>query len=292
MDASATRGPKASAPTFAELFTPKLVTVLREGYGWGPFRADAIAGLTVAIVALPLSMAIAIASGVSPDRGLYTAIVGGFLISALGGSRFQIGGPAGAFIVLVAQIVERHGYDGLVLATLMAGADPDRGRLSAARHLHQVHPLPGDGRLHRRHRRHHLRQPAQGTARPRHRAGAGSAAAEARSHLRERIRHAQAGDRRAVGCSPSPSFVGLRRLRPNWPGLLIAVAVTAALTCAPAARRRDHRHPLRRHAAHPAGAGAAAPSTSRRCAPSARCRRLRAARRHRDRCCRPWSPTA
>ena len=109
------------APTFAELFTPKLVTVLREGYNFSKFRADAIAGLTVAIVALPLSMAIAIASGVSPDRGLFTAIVGGFLVSALGGSRFQIGGPAGAFIVLVAATVSRHGVDGLVLATMMAG---------------------------------------------------------------------------------------------------------------------------------------------------------------------------
>lgn len=109
-------------PTFAEMFTPKLVSVLREGYDLAAFRADAIAGLTVAIVALPLSMAIAIACGLSPDRGLYTAIVGGFLISALGGSRFQIGGPAGAFIVLIATIVERHGYDGLVLATMMAGA--------------------------------------------------------------------------------------------------------------------------------------------------------------------------
>jgi SulP family sulfate permease len=108
-------------PTFVELFTPKLVTVLREGYGLADLRADAVAGLTVAIVALPLSMAFAIASGLPPDRGLYTAIVGGFLISALGGSRFQIGGPAGAFIVLVYSIVERHGYAGLSTATLMAG---------------------------------------------------------------------------------------------------------------------------------------------------------------------------
>ena len=97
-------------PSFAELFTPKIVTVLREGYGLRDFQADAVAGLTVAIVALPLSMAIAIACGLSPDRGLYTAIVGGFLVSALGGSRFQIGGPAGAFIVLIFSIVERHGY--------------------------------------------------------------------------------------------------------------------------------------------------------------------------------------
>jgi sulfate permease, SulP family len=109
------------APSFAELFTPKLVTVLREGYGLQHLRADVIAGLTVAIVALPLSMAIAIASGVSPDRGLTTAIVGGFLISLLGGSRFQIGGPAGAFIVLVLATVTAHGIDGLVLATFLSG---------------------------------------------------------------------------------------------------------------------------------------------------------------------------
>ena len=108
-------------PSFGALFMPKLVTVLREGYGFAAFRADAIAGLTVAIVALPLSMAISIASGAGPERGLFTAIVGGFLISALGGSRFQVGGPAGAFIVLVAASVARHGIDGVLLATMMSG---------------------------------------------------------------------------------------------------------------------------------------------------------------------------
>ena len=108
-------------PSFVELFTPKLITVFREGYGWRDLRADAIAGLTVAVVALPLSMAIAIGSGVSPERGLYTAIAGGLVVSLIGGSRFQIGGPAGAFIGLVASVVERHGYDGLALATIVAG---------------------------------------------------------------------------------------------------------------------------------------------------------------------------
>jgi sulfate permease, SulP family len=103
------------------LYAPKLITVLREGYGLADFRADAISGFTVAIVALPLSMAIAIASGVTPDRGLYTAVIGGFIVSLLGGSRFQVGGPAGAFIVLVALTAERHGADGVILATLMAG---------------------------------------------------------------------------------------------------------------------------------------------------------------------------
>ncbi|MCC6716401.1 MAG: STAS domain-containing protein [Acetobacteraceae bacterium] len=113
--------PHRAAPSFVELFTPKLVTVLREGYGLRHLRADVIAGLTVAIVALPLSMAIAIASGVSPDRGLYTAIVGGFVVSALGGSRLQVGGPAGAFIVLVLATVNEHGVDGLILATFLSG---------------------------------------------------------------------------------------------------------------------------------------------------------------------------
>ena len=105
----------------AHLFRPKLVTVKAEGYGLASLRKDAIAGLTVAIVALPLSMAIAVASGVSPERGLYAAIVGGFLVSALGGSRFQVGGPAGAFIVLVSAAAAQYGLDGLLLAVLMSG---------------------------------------------------------------------------------------------------------------------------------------------------------------------------
>lgn len=109
------------AASFAELFTPKLVTVLREGYRLAHIRADAVSGLTVAIVALPLSMAIAIASGATPAQGLYTAIVGGFFVSALGGSRFQVGGPAGAFIVLVAAAVGKLGMDGLLLAVMLSG---------------------------------------------------------------------------------------------------------------------------------------------------------------------------
>jgi SulP family sulfate permease len=120
--AAASTGKRLSSrPTFAELYTPKLITILREGYGFSAFRADFVAGLTVAIVALPLSMAIAIASGTTPERGLITAIVGGFIISALGGSRFQIGGPAGAFIVVVAATIGTHGLDGMLLATFMAG---------------------------------------------------------------------------------------------------------------------------------------------------------------------------
>jgi sulfate permease, SulP family len=103
------------------MFEPKLITTLREGYGLGKLRADVVAGFTVAVVALPLAMALGIAIGASPDKGLITAIVAGFLVSALGGSRVQIGGPTGAFVVVVFNIIAQHGYDGLVLATLLAG---------------------------------------------------------------------------------------------------------------------------------------------------------------------------
>ena len=102
-------------------FLPKIVTVWREGYDLTALRADAIAGLTVAIVALPLSMAIAIASGVGPEAGLFTTIIGGFLVSLLGGSRYQVGGPAGAFIVLISGCVATIGPQGLILATILSG---------------------------------------------------------------------------------------------------------------------------------------------------------------------------
>ena len=95
--------------------------MVAEGYSLELFRKDFIAALTVAVVALPLSMAIAVASGVSPERGLHTAIVGGFLVSALGGSRFQIGGPAGAFIVLVSSTVSAHGLQALLATVLLSG---------------------------------------------------------------------------------------------------------------------------------------------------------------------------
>jgi SulP family sulfate permease len=102
-------------------FEPKLLTVLREGYRARDLRGDAIAGLTVAVVALPLAMALAIASGTSPEKGLHTAIIAGFLISALGGSRVQIGGPTAAFIPVVFAVIQHEGYGGLILCTLLAG---------------------------------------------------------------------------------------------------------------------------------------------------------------------------
>src|ERR1700710_3170619 len=102
------------------MLVPKLLTTLR-GYDRGQFVRDATAGIIVGVVALPLAIAFAIASGVTPDRGLWTAIVAGFIISALGGSRVQIGGPTGAFVVIVYGIVQKYGVDGLTVATLMAG---------------------------------------------------------------------------------------------------------------------------------------------------------------------------
>src|SRR5919202_1406597 len=100
---------------------PKLITVLREGYTKKQFLSDLAAGLTVGVVALPLAIAFAIASGVKPEQGLYTAIIAGLVIAALGGSRAQISGPTGAFIVIIYGIVQQYGYSGLALATLIAG---------------------------------------------------------------------------------------------------------------------------------------------------------------------------
>jgi sulfate permease, SulP family len=227
MEAAARRPLRRHEPTFAELFTPKLVTILRDGYTGSDFRADAIAGLTVAIVALPLSMAIAIGSGLSPDKGLFTAIVGGFLISALGGSRFQIGGPAGAFIVLIASIVERQGYDGLVLATLMAGVFMmAAGFLRLGTYIKYI-PFPVTVGF-----------------------TAGIAVIILASQLKDLLGLDMAHEPAALlpklqaiwasigTLKPATvalsvlaiaTIVGLRRLRPKWPGLLIAVGVTAIL---------------------------------------------------------------
>ena len=114
-----------SVPAVSEIaaprFVPKLVTTLQALHPRSRFARDAVAGVIVGIVALPLAIAFAIASGVTPDRGLYTAIVAGFLISALGGSRVQIGGPTGAFVVIVYGIVQQYGVGGLTVATIMAG---------------------------------------------------------------------------------------------------------------------------------------------------------------------------
>src|SRR5688500_11018503 len=108
------------APQGQVALQPKLIETLA-GYDRRALTADVIAGLTVGVVALPLAMAFGIASGVTPQAGIYTAIVGGLLVSLLGGSKIQIGGPTGAFVVIVAGIIAVHGLSGLLMVTMMAG---------------------------------------------------------------------------------------------------------------------------------------------------------------------------
>ena len=224
--------PSSPLPTgFDGPFVPKLVSVLREGYGFSALRADAVAGLTVAIVALPLSMAIAIASGTTPERGLFTAIVSGFLISALGGSRFQVGGPAGAFIVLVAATVARHGIEGMLLATLMAGVflvaagalrlgtfvkfipypvtvgfTAGIAVIILASQLKDLFGLTLEGK-----------EPGEFAAKLEALAGAAGTLNAAAVVL---------------AATTIAIILGLRKLRPHWPGMLVAVVATSLATFA------------------------------------------------------------
>ncbi|WP_244316662.1 SulP family inorganic anion transporter [Pannonibacter tanglangensis] len=221
--------PRATAPTLAELYTPKLVTTLREGYGPARLRADAIAGLTVAIVALPLSMAIAIASGATPGAGLTTAIVGGFLVSALGGSRYQIGGPAGAFIVLVAACIARHGMEGLILATLMSGVFLMLiGGLRLGTYIKYIpHPVTvgftaGIGVIILSSQLKDLFGLTLAGPEPGPLAEKLPALAAALPSLN--------GITLALSAGTIGLILLLRRYRPHWPGLLIAVVLAAGLT--------------------------------------------------------------
>jgi sulfate permease, SulP family len=219
-----TRQPRQ--PSFAELFVPKLITVLREGYGVADFRADVISGLTVAIVALPLSMAIAIASGVTPDRGLYTAVIGGFIVSLLGGSRFQIGGPAGAFIVLVALTAERQGLDGVILATAMAGVILiAAGYLRLGSYIKFI-PYPvtvgftaGIAVIIFASQLRDLLGITLSTKEP--------GQLIAKLEVLAAARHTTNFSAVAVAAVSIGIIAVLRRLRPHWPGILIAVVVAA-----------------------------------------------------------------
>ena len=102
-------------------FAPKLYEVLKQGYNKEYFKRDAVAGMTVAVISIPLALALAIASGVEPAQGLYTAIIAGFFIAFLGGSRYQIGGPTGAFVVVIFNVMAQYGYTGLAMVMVMAG---------------------------------------------------------------------------------------------------------------------------------------------------------------------------
>lgn len=212
--------------SYRELLTPKLITVLARGYTRADFAKDAFAGLTVAVLALPLSMAIAIGAGFPPGTGLVTAVVAGLLISALGGSRFQVGGPAAAFIVIVASVAAQHGANGLMTATFLAGLilvvaglvqlgtyikyipgpvvtgfTSGIGLIIAIAQLKDflglVGPVPGDVM--------HKLQALWA------------------------IRSTLDLPTLLIGLATLAGIIGLKRWRPEWPGLLIAVVATSAL---------------------------------------------------------------
>ena len=132
----------------SEVFRPKFFGLFKKGnYNKETFTADLIAGIIVGIVALPLAIAFGIASGVSPQQGLITAVIAGFIVSLLGGSHFLIGGPTGAFIVIVYGIVGRYGMSGLIIATVLAGI---------ILVLMGIHPLSYRSRIYQRNSRRHF----------------------------------------------------------------------------------------------------------------------------------------
>ena len=205
--------------------TPKLLTTLKS-YTGAVFLADLLAGVTVAMVAIPLSIAIAIASGADPGQGLVTAIVGGFLISLLGGSRVQIGGPTGAFIVVVYGIVAAYGYDGLVLATLMAGIILVIAGVLRAGSLVAYVPEPvvngftiGIGII-------------IATSQLKDLFGLSIASVPAEFIAKIEVLWGARGSLNraalAVGLVTMVLIVALRRLLPRYPGLIVAVGVTSA----------------------------------------------------------------
>ena len=208
------------------MLTPKILTTLHQSTPKS-VMADLVAGITVAMVALPLSLAIAIASGAAPATGLVTAIVAGFLISALGGSRVQIGGPTGAFIVVVHGVIAAHGFDGLVLATLMAGVILVVAGLLRAGSLIRLVPEPvingftiGIAAIIA------LSQlpDAVGITLP---AGTPAEAME-RLPAIWAARDSLDWPSLAVGLATIIAIVGLRRAFPRFPGLIVAVALASA----------------------------------------------------------------
>ncbi len=144
-----------------EDWLPRSISCLKD-YSWHKFSSDLLAGITVGLVALPLAMAFAIASGVAPQAGLYCAIVAGFLISALGGSTTQIGGPTGAFVVVVYGIVARYGLDGLFMCTLMAGVLLVILGITGLGHGGEIHSAPCRRGFHEWHRGDHRQHADQG----------------------------------------------------------------------------------------------------------------------------------
>lgn len=217
-----------STPDTARL-EPMLVETLRAGYSGAHLRSDAMAGLTVAVLALPLSMAIAIGCGVAPDKGLVTSVVAGAAISALGGSRFQIGGPAAAFIVVVGGIIAEHGYDGMLLATMVAGIVAILAGVLRLGALVRFVPGPvivgftaGVGLL---------------IAVSQTKDFLGLSGEIPRAFWPKiaglwQARHTFNPSACAIGLVTVLAVLALRRLRPRWPGLLIAIVAASAVSWA------------------------------------------------------------
>ncbi|MDR9485846.1 MAG: SulP family inorganic anion transporter [Sediminimonas sp.] len=201
---------------------PKILTTM-QSYSRALFMADLLAGVSVAMVALPLSLAIAIASGAPPETGLITAIVAGFLISLLGGSRVQIGGPTGAFIVVVYGVIADHGYDGLVLATFMAGGILIIGGLLRVGNLIRYVPEAVISGF--------TIGIAVIIATSQIPAFAGLTMAEVPADFVEKVpalweaRDTASAAAVAVGLATLVMIVVLRRIAPRFPGLVVAVAV-------------------------------------------------------------------
>jgi SulP family sulfate permease len=208
------------------MLQPKIVTTLRT-YDAGQFRADLLAGVTVAMVAVPLSLAIAIASGAEPETGLVTAIVAGFLISALGGSRVQIGGPTGAFIVVVAGVIAAHGFDGLVIATFMAGLILILAGLLRAGRMIALVPEPVINGF--------TIGIAAIIATSQVKDLFGLTLAEEPAEFLHKLpalwaaRGTLSPGAVAVGLATMAMIVVLRRVAPKWPGLIVAVALGSVL---------------------------------------------------------------
>ncbi|MFT3761966.1 MAG: SulP family inorganic anion transporter [Pseudoxanthomonas sp.] len=211
-----------------EMFEPKLLTVLREGYHFADFRRDLVAGLTVAVVALPLSMALAIASGTTPEKGLHTAIIAGFLISALSGSRVQIGGPTAAFIPVVFVVIEKFGYGGLILCTLLAGLMLIAAGLLRLGTLMKYMPQPVITGF--------TAGIAVGifSSQVKDMLGLRMGAVPAEFFARWKAFAQHLGSAQPVAIAMTvlglAVIVGLRRWKPNWPGFLIALLV-CTLVC-------------------------------------------------------------
>lgn len=213
-----------------DAFTPKLLTTLREDYGPDRLKDDLLAGLTVAIVALPLAMALGIASGASPDKGLITSIVAGFMISAFGGSRVQIGGPTGAFVVVISGIIAQHGYAGLVLATLMAGVILVVAGYAGVGRLMKFIPMPvvtgftaGIAVI---------IASSQVADFLGLRAGPVPAEFFAKWEAYAAAIGTTQGPTLAIGAGALAIILLLRRLAPRWPGYLIALAAASAAVAA------------------------------------------------------------